>query len=800
MIRRISILTLSILISHTIPIYSQEPDSLIIEKLFNMSLEELLNVKVNTGSLLSSTYKNSISPITIITKEQIQISQARNVATLMEIYVPGMVLMAHQEGDKIGIRGLIAAENYKLLLLINGKNVTNAVYEGALLELDQWDMNDIEKIEVMRGPGSVTYGSGAIAGVINIITKDSETVKTKISALSAYDPVFRSVGGNVQFSDKFGKLGVYLFTSLRRSLGQDNPDYFVPSPNNSTDVRYVGKMTPGKTGPQPFLADALDRPQIKAHLNVKYGDHFNIWTRYTQSGQTHVFTTTKRYPDTNGDTVLIENPTGLTMRSFALVPEYQFSFSDNLRIISNISFDTQEYLRYRINSAIYPTEHYNNISDYAFSQGQIVGKFLLNYESHKIKATGGYQYNRTAVKAPWGKSPDYLLIYEGVNIINSTISSTYYTDQNSQIKRNRPMEQVGKGIFTSLHSLLLEVSYDYSKYLKLMHSARLDFSNISSPMYSPRISLSSEINEKNIIILTAQRSLRMMPLRAQYLYHKYSQLDTTANKSEHESLNSIELGYLFTPTKNALLNIHTFYNEIYAVGYTGNDLQFLGELQLWGIDFEASFNWENSTLIVNHSCLNLINMDMNEDLKTGTNRNNISFSDYYYYTDGAIPILLTSYGNGLNNISKNSTKLIFTYKCLHNKLILHANSRIFWDYDGSHDELHMYSEAYNKFDISILTPAELILFNKQKADFEREKKLLEENGAYKPDFKFNMSVSYNWEINERTNIFATIYSDNLIGSRKRYYVSTGSAKYYPERLRFIEEPRTIGFKFQVNFK
>ena len=88
---------------------------------FDLSLEELLNVKVSTGGLTQILVKNSSSALTIIRKDQIQISPAKNLSTLLEQYVPGLIVMEHSEGSKIGMRGLIAAENYKLLLLVNSK-------------------------------------------------------------------------------------------------------------------------------------------------------------------------------------------------------------------------------------------------------------------------------------------------------------------------------------------------------------------------------------------------------------------------------------------------------------------------------------------------------------------------------------------------------------------------------------------------------------------------------------------------------------------------------------------------------
>ena len=106
---------------------------------FDMSLEELKSVKVSTGQLTKVTSQQSLAALTVISQEHIALTSAKNLAELLEIYVPGLMLLAHSEGDKIGLRGNIAAENYKLLLLVNGKDVTNMVYEGTIIEIDQWE-------------------------------------------------------------------------------------------------------------------------------------------------------------------------------------------------------------------------------------------------------------------------------------------------------------------------------------------------------------------------------------------------------------------------------------------------------------------------------------------------------------------------------------------------------------------------------------------------------------------------------------------------------------------------------------
>jgi outer membrane receptor for ferrienterochelin and colicin len=193
------------------PFMAHSLDNFGVNDLMSLSLEDLIDIRVSTGGLTESTSATSASAITIIRQEQIELSAAKNLANLLEQHVPGLVLMEHSEGNKIGIRGLIAAENYKLLILVNGKNITNMVYEGAITELDLWDLGDIERIEVVRGPGSVTYGTGAIAGVINLITKnaDSNIPITSVSLMN--NQTYQSTGVNIQYRAKKDDIGMYSF-------------------------------------------------------------------------------------------------------------------------------------------------------------------------------------------------------------------------------------------------------------------------------------------------------------------------------------------------------------------------------------------------------------------------------------------------------------------------------------------------------------------------------------------------------------------------------------------------------------
>ena len=109
--------------------------------------------------------------ITSIDRKMIEESGARSLFDLLEIYVPNFhYLPHHYEAPHMGVRGLISHRDDKYLLVVNGRVLNEKTHFGALSERDMPMLGDIRKIDVVRGPGSVVYGPGAVSMVINIQT------------------------------------------------------------------------------------------------------------------------------------------------------------------------------------------------------------------------------------------------------------------------------------------------------------------------------------------------------------------------------------------------------------------------------------------------------------------------------------------------------------------------------------------------------------------------------------------------------------------------------------------------------
>jgi len=131
---------------------------------------------VSVASNVIKDAKKQPASVSIITKEQIKMSGARTVNEVLTTYVPGFFTVEDQDDTIAGFRGFASDNNAKVLLLINGHNMNTEWFWGPPDSIiNGMNMEYIERIEVIRGPGSVTLGQGALLGVINIITKNGNT-------------------------------------------------------------------------------------------------------------------------------------------------------------------------------------------------------------------------------------------------------------------------------------------------------------------------------------------------------------------------------------------------------------------------------------------------------------------------------------------------------------------------------------------------------------------------------------------------------------------------------------------------
>jgi iron complex outermembrane receptor protein len=153
-----------------------------------LTLEQLGNVEVTTASKEPEQARKTSAAIYVITQEDIKRSGATSIPEALRL-APG-VEVARIDSSKwsIGIRGFGSRLTRDVLVLIDGRTVYTTLLAGTYWEVQNVLLDDVDRIEVIRGPGGTIWGPNAVNGVINIITKSSKDTHGALASVG---------GGNV---------------------------------------------------------------------------------------------------------------------------------------------------------------------------------------------------------------------------------------------------------------------------------------------------------------------------------------------------------------------------------------------------------------------------------------------------------------------------------------------------------------------------------------------------------------------------------------------------------------------------
>ena len=197
---------------------SQQPA----KDLSDKSLDELSNIKVTTVSKKEQQLFQTASAVYVITQEDIRRSGSSTIADVLRT-VPGLeVARVSSNTWAITSRGFNGRFANKMLVLVDGRSVYTQEFSGVYWELQDMLLEDIERIEVIRGPGATIWGANAVNGVINIITKRaSSTQGGLVTARSGNED--RGIG-SIRYGGKIGESVYYrIYTKYSNRSGEFSP-------------------------------------------------------------------------------------------------------------------------------------------------------------------------------------------------------------------------------------------------------------------------------------------------------------------------------------------------------------------------------------------------------------------------------------------------------------------------------------------------------------------------------------------------------------------------------------------------
>src|SRR5213080_3944245 len=167
-----------------------------------MSIEELMNVEVTSVAKRPQRVADAAAAVFVLTQEDIRRSGAASIPEALRM-VPGLQVARIDENKwAIGSRGFNGRFDDKLLVLIDGRSVYTPLFSGVYWNVQDVMLEDVERIEVIRGPGATLWGANAVDGVINVITKKAKATQSAIVTAGAGTEE-RAAGG-VRFGSKLG--------------------------------------------------------------------------------------------------------------------------------------------------------------------------------------------------------------------------------------------------------------------------------------------------------------------------------------------------------------------------------------------------------------------------------------------------------------------------------------------------------------------------------------------------------------------------------------------------------------------
>ncbi|WP_221792310.1 TonB-dependent receptor plug domain-containing protein [Aquisediminimonas sediminicola] len=245
-----------------------------VDGLLDLPLEELLTVESTSVAKKRQKVSESAAAVFVITQEDIRRSAASTIADLLRM-VPGMEVADIQQGNiVVSARGFNSMFSNTITVMIDGRPTYMSSISGILWDMTSLPVSDIERIEVVRGPGTTLWGNNAVNGVINIISRHSSDSQGVIADVRLSG---RKQQGSISYADQLGDAFSYRLYAMGSADGgyvdQQGKDLTTTTHHASLG----GRMDYEPDGDNTFTFQSeVAKGNNSFALNVPRSDPFNL--------------------------------------------------------------------------------------------------------------------------------------------------------------------------------------------------------------------------------------------------------------------------------------------------------------------------------------------------------------------------------------------------------------------------------------------------------------------------------------------------------------------------------------------
>ena len=626
------------------------------DDLMSMGLRDLLKVKATSSSLTEVKSDLSPVPVIIISQTDIELSGARNLDELLEIYVPGLIMMNKgSQGNALGVRGIISDRNNKVLLLVNGKIMNGRALTGALSERFMTMLNDIDHIEVIQGPQSSLYGPGAISSVVNIYTKDGKTEgpQNEIQVNQGVVNYFTNVQlrHSNKINDEFSYSVFYGGDYATGTSQEKSPTKFTFNEIDGNGDTIIADQ-PLTRSINNLNASHDSQPRHKAHAQIDYKD-WSTWVRYTNGGidfaplQAHLL----NQPDPRGDT------SRLKYSHFTAFTNYKNEWG-KWGLDARLSYD--QFSHYAQNK---PETNKNTIPK-KNRENEVYSRVVFSYKTDKLSIGAGPAVSVEKFGLPaYGASANdwsYNKWIQGNNYdVNQSDSANIYTESWS----------------TVMLSGIGEIQYSLRKNINLLGGLRLDKHTYTGVMVSPRASIVWKPKSNHLIRFQYSRSNR----RADDADLRQGYLRSGGEKEgDVETIDYYELSGDIGVHKKVMIRPSAYYSSYDVVAWDATNAitQGLGLGKYYGGEVSLIYKGSKGYGQISHSFTKI-----SEFLGVEQPTNNVSASAY-------------GYGNSFHSFPDHLSKLFYQYE-INKKMAISTSIQVTWYMEGAEDNAAYNSDTIN---------------------------------------------------------------------------------------------------------
>lgn len=314
------------------------------QSVLEMSLEELMNVEVTSVSKKRQKISEAPAAVFVITHEDLRRSGVTSIPDALRM-VPGMQV-AQVDANKwsVSARGSSGMFSKQLLVLIDGRSVYTPLFSGVFWDVQDLMLEDVDRIEVIRGPGATLWGANAVNGIINIITKDAS--KTQGLLATAGGGIIEKGFGSVRQGGSLGEQGHYrIYAKYFNRDGFDDGHsdwdalkggFRADTPlGQSNNLTVQGDMYTGNSDGQATYRSALAPYTSVVDEGSKVGGA-NLLARWDHQGKQGSSSSLQLYYDftTRDDDIIIDE----SRHSFDMDFQHQFEATPAQEIIWGLGY------------------------------------------------------------------------------------------------------------------------------------------------------------------------------------------------------------------------------------------------------------------------------------------------------------------------------------------------------------------------------------------------------------------------------------------------------------------------------